>query len=240
MRELDDRENSQRRVLRRYRPARGRAQCRDHHQHRRLQGESRRQREQHDLGNHAQDPQNCNRQSVEPRLLPGDRCENVIGGMAALDQRRRHDNSDKAAVAQQRACAAGARAGGPGVVQRLQREAGQRPECGGACDDPDQISGGDQVEQRPADQCAEDEGGRTPQPQRSVIEAIAFHAPQRVGICQRHHGRPQAARQGVDQEHQHRQMLGAQDEKAQGGGKGGHDDAAAQGLAPFRKARHQR
>jgi hypothetical protein len=35
-------------------------------------------------------------------------------------------------------------------------------------------------------------------------------------------------------------MLGAQDEKAQGGGEGGHDDGPAQGLAPFRKAGHQR
>ena len=148
--------------------------------------------------------------------------------------------SDEAAVAQQRARAAGDRAGGPGVVQRLQREAGQRPDRGGAGDDPDQVSGGDEVEQHPADQRAEDEGGRAPQPQRSVVEAIALHAPQRIGIRQRHHGRPQAAGQGVDQEHQHRQMLGAQDEKAQGGGKGGHDDAAAQGLTPFRKARHQR
>ncbi len=57
------------------------------------------------------DPQACNRQSVESGLLPGDRRENVIGGMAALDQRRRHDDSEKAAVAQQRARAAGAPGG---------------------------------------------------------------------------------------------------------------------------------
>jgi hypothetical protein len=35
-------------------------------------------------------------------------------------------------------------------------------------------------------------------------------------------------------------MLGSQDDKAQGSGKGGHDDAAAQGLTPFREAGHQR
>ena len=141
------------------------------------------------------DPQPGNRQSAEARLLPGDRREDVIGGMAALDQRRRHDDGEKAAVAQQRARAAGARAGRPGVVQRLQREAGQRPERGRAGDDPDQVSGGDEVDQQPADQRADDEGGRAPQPQRSVVEAIALHAPQRIGVRQRHHRRPQAAGQ---------------------------------------------
>ena len=35
-------------------------------------------------------------------------------------------------------------------------------------------------------------------------------------------------------------MLGSQDAKPERGGKGGHDHAAAQGLAPFRKAGHQR
>ena len=71
MRELDDREHRQRRVLRRYRPARGGAQRRDHHQRRRRQGESRRQREQHDLGDHAQRP--TARQSSARRTPPAAR-----------------------------------------------------------------------------------------------------------------------------------------------------------------------
>ena len=62
---------------------------------------------------------------------------------------------DEAAVAQQRTGAAGVRAEPSWLVQRLQREARQRAERGGAGNDPDQIPGGDEVEQHPADQRAD-------------------------------------------------------------------------------------
>ena len=186
MRELDHRQHRQRRLLRRDQPARHRAQRPDHHQHRWLQREARRQREHHDLGKHAQHPQPGNGQSAQPRLLPGDRRKGVIGGVAALDQRRRHDDGEKAAVAQQRARAAGDR-GGPswcrpaaaarGWPARRARRAG---------DDPDQVSGGDHVEQHAADQRAEPR--RRPSPTAATARSSGRSASRRAA-----HRHPSAA-----------------------------------------------
>jgi len=95
-------------------------------------------------------------------------------------------------------------------AQRLKAKADEGAKRCHRYDDPDQVLGGDDIDQQPASQRACHERCRAPQPQRSVIEAMARHASQGIGIGQRHHRRPQAAGDGVGEKYQHRLMLGAE------------------------------
>ena len=152
-------------------------------------------------------------QPAEAGGLPGDGSEAVIGGVAALDQRRRQDDGEKAGVAQQRAAPGDAGRGGlcrPSSGEARGSRAAPSPAIAG--NDPDQMPGCDEVDQQPACQRADDEGRRAPQPQRSVIEAVPRHAAQRIGIGQRHHRRPHAGGDGKGEEHRQRLMLGAETE----------------------------
>ena len=240
MRQLHHGQHRDRRILRGDGPARHRAQCRDHHQQRGRQLEPRRQREHHDLGKHAERPQPGNGQPAEAGLLPGDRGEDVIGGVAALDQRRRCDDGEKAGIAQQRRAAVRRRRGRLWAVQRLQPEAGQRAEQRHRRDHPDQMLGRDHVDQQPAGQRAHHERRRAPQPERPVIQAVARHAAQRIGVRQRRHRRPQAGGDGNDQEDRERLGLGSDQRKAERGGKRRNHHAAAQRLSALGKPGEER
>ena len=210
----------------------------DHHQRRRLQRKARRQREHHDLGEHAQHPQPGDRHPAEAGGLPGDGGEGVVGGVAALNQRRADDDGEKAGITQQRARAVRRRRRRLRMVQppaRPRLASAPSPATDG--DDPDQVPRRDDVDQEPAGQRADDEGRRPPQPQRPVIEPVTRHAAQRIGVRQRHHRRPHARRGGVGDKHQKRPMLGADDAKSERGGKGRDDDGAAQRPDAVRQAR---
>ncbi len=106
-------------------------------------------------------------------------------------------------------------------------------------DDPDQVPGRDDVDQHAAGQCPHHEGRRAPQPQRPVIQAVARHAAERIGVRQRHHRRPQRAGDGIDEKHGERQMLGADHGKAERGRERSHDQRAAQRVALFRSTGHE-
>ncbi len=159
--------------------------------------------------------------------------------MAALNEGRRHDDGEKTGVAQQGA--------GPMVdiykrfwrAQRLKAEADEGAKRCHRCDDPDQVFGSDDIDQQPASQRACHERCRAPQPQRSVIEAMARHASQGIGIGQRHHRRPQAAGDGVGEKYQHRLMLGAENGKPERRRKGRYHDSAAERMAPFGESGHK-
>jgi len=84
------------------------------------------------------------------------------------------------------------------------------------------------------------EGGRAPQPQWSVIETVARHSAQRIGVGQRNHRRPQAGGGRVDQEYQHGPLLGTDGGKADGGRKRGDDQRSPQRIAPFGQAGDER
>ena len=240
MHQLHHGEDRDRRILRGDRPARDGAEGRDHHQPRRMQREPRRQREHHDLGEHPERPEPGDGQPAEARLLPGDRGEHVVGGMAALDQRRGGDDGEKAGIAQQPRAAMRRRRRRLRTVQRLQPETDERAEHRHRRDHPDQVLGRDHVDQEPAGQRARHERRRAPQPQRPVIQPVARHAAQRIGVGQRHHRRPQAGGGGKDQEYRERLVLGPDQRKADCGRKGRKPHPAAQGLAPFGKARQER
>ena len=127
-----------------------------------------------------------------------------------------------------------------GPFQRLQPEAGDGAERGHRCDHPDQVPCRDDVDQQPADQRADHEGRRAPQPHRPVVEPEARHAAQRIGVRQRQHRRPQRAGGGIGQQHHQRQVLGADHGKAERGRKGGHGQRPAQRIAPVGRARDER
>src|SRR5690349_4724126 len=81
-------------------------------------------------GEDAERPQGGDGQAAKALLLPGDGGDDVVGRMAALDQRRGQDDGEKAWVAQQRARAL--MRGGTSLqrTERLQPEADQRAEPG--------------------------------------------------------------------------------------------------------------
>jgi hypothetical protein len=143
--------------------------------------------------------------------------EAVIGGVAALDQRRRHDDGEKAGLTQQRARTSGPGRGSLCRVLWPKSEAGDGAEPGHACNHPDQVPRRDNIHQQPASQCSHDEGGRAPQPQRPVIEAVPRHAAQRIGIRQRHHRRPHAGGGGEGEEYRQRLMLDSYNRKSKRG-----------------------
>ena len=156
--------------------------------------------------------------------------------MAALDQRRGEDDGEEAAIAQQPARAMMRRWRGLDGAERLQPETHQRAERGHADDEPDQVSGRDDIEQLTAGQRGGDEGRRAPQPQRSVFETVLGDAAQRIGVDQGHHRRPQAAGRGIGDQDQERQMLRADDGKPDRGRKRRDHDGAAQRVTPLGKA----
>ena len=129
----------------------------------------------------------------------------------------------KPRIAQQGAARRARRPQAVWPVQRLQPEAGNGAERRHRCDDPDQVPGRDDIDQQSADQRADHEGRRAPQPQRSVIQAIARHAAERIGVRQRHHRGPQAAGRGIGEQHRERQILRADHGKAECGRERRHD-----------------
>ena len=174
----------------------------------------------------------------KPGLLPGDRGENVIGGVAALDQRRRDDDGDKAA---DRAAARSRRRCPPRAVLVSSSGCSARLASAPSAAEPAMIQirflAAMMSTSTPQTSAPSDEGRRAPQPQRSVIEAIARHAAQRIGVRQRHHRRPQAAGHGVDQEAPAAADAGCRSRKSPSAvAKRGHDDAAAQGLSAVPQA----
>ena len=115
-------------------------------------------------------------------MLPGDGGKDVVSGVAALNQRRRHDDRQETGIAQQGAGAVVRGRGGRWMAERLKSEADERPEPRHRRDHPDQMLGRDDIDQQPAGQRAHHERRRAPQPQRPVFEAITRHASQRVGV----------------------------------------------------------
>ena len=150
--------------------------------------------------------------------------------MAALNQRRGRDDGEKTGIAQQRARAGQRRARGLGLVQRLQPEADEGAERRHPGNDPDQVFGGDEIDQQPAAQRADHEGRRPPQPQRPVIEAVTRHASQRIGVGQRHHRRPHACGGREHQEYRQRLMQCADHREPERGQKSRGDQRGAQRL----------
>ena len=103
------------------------------------------------------------------------------------------------------------------------------------------MPGRDDIDQQPAGQRAHDEGRRAPQPQRPVIEAVARHAAQRIGVGQRHHRRPHAGGDGKGQEHRSGRCWVPIDGKPERGQQRPSTIMrAAQRLAPFGEAGHER
>jgi hypothetical protein len=110
--------------------------------------------------------------------------------MAALDQRCRDNDGEKAGLAQQGARAVQRRRSGLWAVQGLKAEADDGAEPRYGSNDPDQVLCRDDIDQQPAGQRSCDERRRAPQPQRPVVQAVARHASQRIGVRQRHRRRP--------------------------------------------------
>lgn len=132
------------------------------------------------------------------------------------------------------------RDGGYRAAQRPQGQADQRTEHRHGRDDPDQVDLRDIAQQEATHQRADREGGRAPQPQRSIAEAELLDAAQRIGVGERHHRRPDTTRQRIDREQHERLVLGADHGKAERGRCSRSDDRAAQHLTPFRHCCDQR
>jgi hypothetical protein len=162
VRQLNNGKHRHRRLQRRDRPARSRAERSDHHQQRRRQRKSRRQRKHDNFGEHPQRPQTGNRQPAKTGLLPDDGGKNVIRGVAALDQRRCEDDGEKAAVTEQRARAALDHVSLFRAIDRPEAETGQCASPGYQRDHPNQVFGRDHIDQQSARQCAHHECSRAP------------------------------------------------------------------------------
>ncbi len=147
MRQLHDRENGDRWILRGDDPTRHGAERAHDDEHGVWQGEPRRQRKQHDLGKHAERPQPRYGEPAQARLLPDNGRENVIGGVAALDQRRCQDDGEEARVTEQRARAARHHVSLFETVDRPEPETRQCAEPGHRSDHPNEVASRDHIDQ---------------------------------------------------------------------------------------------
>ena len=196
--QLQPRQRQRRRIERHRRPAQRAADRADHQQHGRLKERRQpsREREQHDLRDHAERPQRRDGRAVEAGGAPFQRREAVIDRVARLDQARRRQHRDESGIAQQmlaRLCRL-ARPRGAGR-QRRQRERRQRADAGSPPRSArsDGAPGSMSVA-KPASEGAEDEGRRAPQPHRPIGAAARAEALERIGLGQRHHRREAPAR----------------------------------------------
>ncbi len=160
--------------------------------------------------------------------------------MAALNERRRGDDGQKTRLAQQGVRAVARHRCRLRMVQPREPEADDGAEPGHGCDHPDQLRRGDHVGQKSADQRSHHERRRTPQPQRPIIETVARHAAQGIGVRQRYHRRPHTGGCRVGEKYQQRPMLGSDHQKPERSGKGCGDHGTAQRVTPFGEAGHER
>ena len=159
--------------------------------------------------------------------------------MTGLNQRRCTDDGEKQRPPEQAACMC-TRGGFRRHIQRCKTEAHERAQESHGNDRPDQLSGIDHRQQCSGDKRADDESGRTPEPHRPVVQAVAHYALECITIDQRRQWRPRTSHQAEYDQDRERIMQQPDRHEPESGDEGQHHHGLAQNLPAFGKGCHER